>query len=277
MARTVENIQAEINAQVQNTPQFGVLSTSKTAMWRLWTYIVASAIRLLEVLFDNHKQDVLAALAKLKPHTTRWYQAKALNYQHGYTLPDGEDNYDNLNLSDNDIAIAQIVKYAAVIERGDKVEIKVAKYASGFPFVLDAAELAGFSNYINDIKDAGVKVEIISAQSDNLRVTLDVYYDGKVLDATGVRLDGTDSTSVQTAVKSFLNQLPFNGVFVIADLVDALQKVEGVRIPVVRLCQASFILSPLVWFNIDAYWITYSGYILIDNVDLNINFIEYDL
>jgi hypothetical protein len=275
--RTVETIQNEIITQVQNTPQFGVLSTSKTAIWRLWTYIVASAIQLLESIFDNHKQDVTAALAKLKPHTTRWYQTKALSYQHGYALPDGEDSYDNLNLTDNDIAIAKIVKYAAVIERGDKLEIKVAKAISGFPTVLDSTELAGFTNYVNDIKDAGVKVEVISATNDNLRLKLDIYYDGKVLDATGVRLDGTDSASVQTAVKSFLNQLPFDGVFVLANLVDALQKVEGIRIPVVKLCQANFILSPLVWFNVDAYWITYSGYILIDDVDLNINFIEYDL
>jgi hypothetical protein len=277
MARSIQTIQNEIVTQVQNTPEFGALSNSTTAIWRLLTYIVATAIYTLEVLFDNYKIDVIATIATMKPHTTRWYQSKVLAYQHGGMLAVGEDYYDNSALTTDQVAAMKIIKRAAVIERGDKLQIKVAKETGGFPVALDPAEVVALGEYISEIKDAGVKVEIVSTYNDSLRLTLDCYYDAKVINSNGARLDGTDAEPVQNAVKSFLRNIPFDGVLLVSDMVDALQKVEGVVSPVVKLCQANMSVSPNAWFSVDSYWTTYSGYILIDDVDLNVNFIEYDV
>lgn len=59
MARTIEEIQAEIYREKENYEELNELnSTSKTALWRLWIYIVAVAIWSLEKLFDLHRADI---------------------------------------------------------------------------------------------------------------------------------------------------------------------------------------------------------------------------
>jgi hypothetical protein len=277
MARSIETIQQEIVTQANNTTALGTLSTSTTAIWRLWTYIVASAIRLLEVVFDNHKNDVSEQLSTFRPHTRQWYATKALAFQYGASLVAGEDYFNNTGLTDDQIAAQKIIKRAAVVELTDKLQVKVAKLTSGLPVPLDNTEKTAFTDYINDIKDAGVRIEVLSVAADDLKLILDVYYDPKVLNNTGARLDGTSSTPIQDGVKLYLANLPFNGVFMLSELVDTLQKIEGVNSPIVRICQASFVTSPTVYFNVTGYWLTYAGYIKIEDVNLNINFIEYNL
>lgn len=275
MARTIEEIQGSIITQVNNTPELSTPSTSKYAIWRLWAYIVASAIQLLEELFDTHKAEVSKDLAALKSHTRLWYQSKSLAYQHGASLPDGEDTYDNTGLSDTAIDTMKIIKRAAVVELANKLQIKVAKEVSGLSVPLSNLEKVAFTEYINDVKDAGISIEIISVEGDKLIIFMDVYYDSKVLNSNGERLDGSSATPVQDTIELFLKQLPFNGVLILSDLIDAIQKTPGVVSPIIRDCKASYVLSPLVYFTVDSYWTTYAGHFQLEG--LNVNFIEYNL
>ena len=59
MARTVETIYADLLARKEADTNLNELSsTSKTAIWRLWIYIVAYATNVLEMLFDSHATEV---------------------------------------------------------------------------------------------------------------------------------------------------------------------------------------------------------------------------
>jgi len=85
MARSIEQINNEIIKAKESEPALvGLTSTSKVAIWRLWAYITAFVIYTLELIFDQHKAEVLDALTQLKPHTARWYRNKALAPHYGY-------------------------------------------------------------------------------------------------------------------------------------------------------------------------------------------------
>lgn len=275
MARPIADIQADIVQRVQSDTTLSPLltSTSVTAIWRLWTYVVAVAIWLHEQVWERYRADTLEAVAALKPHTLRWYRQKALDFQLGRALEAGKDTYDNTGLSAEDIEAERVVKYAAANEKDGQVIIKVAKDVGGEITPMLVGELLALLAYMVDIKDAGVLIQVRGVPSDRLKVKADVYYDATVLNAQGGRLDGSAATPVQDAIKSHLKTIPFDGRFIKAHLVDAMQAVEGVITPELRLCQARRNDDPS-FASVDAFYDPYSGFLRIyDDADLEMNFI----
>lgn len=278
MARTIAEIQADIIDQIQSDPTLnGLTSPSATALWRLFTYVVASAIWVLEKLFDAHVAEVLERVAKLKPHSLRWYQGKALDFQYGSDLPEGEDSYDNSNLTPDQVAAQMIVAQAAVVEENGTLVVKITKEVSGELEPLSTAEVDSFTAYIEEVKDAGVAISVRSFNPDKLKIEADIYYDPLVLNEQGQRLDGTDNEPIQNAIKDFLRELPFNGAFVKAKLVDKLQDVSGVYVPEIRLCQAAK-FDTTIFTTVDIEYNPFSGFLRIydDVVDLDLTFISQE-
>ena len=274
MARTIAQIQQAMLDEIaaDGTLSTVATSTSKVAIYRLFTRIVATCAWTIEVLFDTVKQEVNELIAQLKPHSLRWYANKAKDFQYGFTLPIDTDKYDNTGVTDDDIETSQIVKYSAVTEGEDgKLRIKVAKEATDLE-PLDAGELAAFSEYMARIKDAGVRLIIESNTPDKLKLALKIYYDPLILNATGQRIDGSDLTPVQSGVKNYLKNLPFNGVFVLAYLVDALQKVEGVVIPHIESCLTSY--AAFGFTSVNVQYLPDAGYLRFESdADLTLEFI----
>jgi len=276
MARTIAQIQQSIqdakngiNPDLPLTgvnPLAGLTSTSNVSMWLLWTYVIAVCQWLLENLFDLHVSEVNSILATQKPHTLQWYVTKAKAFQFGDALPADTDLYSVVD------AGTQIVKYAAAIELDNMVRIKVAKITGAALTPLDATlELPPFTAYMQLIKDAGVRLNITSGAPDTLKLVLNIYYDPLVLDSTGARLDGTSTTPVKDAINNFLVNLPFNGLFVINNLIATLQSISGVVIGQIADAQATYAALPyievLVEYTPDA------GYMILDPVDgLTINY-----
>ena len=194
------------------------------------------------------------------------YVTKAKSFQFGDALPADKDIYSVVD------AGTQIVKYAAAIELDNMVRIKVAKITGAALTPLDATlELPPFTAYMQLIKDAGVRLNITSGAPDTLKLTLNIYYDPLVLDSTGARLDGTSTTPVKDAINNFLVNLPFNGLFVINNLITTLQSISGVVIGQIAGAQATYAALPytevLVEYTPDA------GYMILDPVDgLTINY-----
>src|SRR5438128_8747559 len=129
MARTIAEIQTQIINQVQADPVLAaeLTSTSKVAIWRLWTYVVAVCFWTLEKSFDAFRIETDEKLAALKPHSLRWYALKAKAFQYGYDLVLESDYYDNTGIEESDIEASKVVAYAAVVEQIRGLRIKVAK------------------------------------------------------------------------------------------------------------------------------------------------------
>ena len=261
MARSIQEIQQSIidakNADATLSAE--LTSESATAIWLLWSYIVAFCQRIIEVFYDSHKGEVVSIIKLQKPHTLSWYEQKAKAFQYGYTLPSDSDVYDTIDAS------AQIIKYAAAVEITPFVRIKVAK-ATG---QLSDAELAAFKAYIKRIKDAGVRDKPTSGPKDDLQAAYKIYYDPLVFNELGQRLDGTNDTPVLSAVVAYINAMPFNGLFVANRLIEALRNVDGVVIPEPILFQAKYGLLPYTAFVTE--YIPDAGYMLLDEAYFSAN------
>ena len=270
MARTIQEIQQIIyNAKEREDALNGLNSNSRVAIWRLWVYIISVAIWSLEKLFDLHRTDIDKRLTELKPHTARWYRSKALAFQYGYYLAPDSDKYNNQWLTEEQIEASKIIKYSAVVESKNegRLIVKIAGEQGDTLQPITDAQRQSFEAYLQEIKDAGVRLSVVNYQPDVLHLQMKIIYDPLVLDSNGQSI--TKATKpVEETIISYLKRLPFNGELVLAHLIDALQQAEGVKIPHLVLAQSKNITSGGgygAFETIEISKIPTAGYFTIDN------------
>ena len=271
MARSIEEIKEEILRAKEREASLDALnSTSKTAIWRLWVYITAFVVCTLENLFDTHKSEVSEMLKQLKPHTARWYRNKALAFQYGFDLLPDSDQFNNANATEDEINNSKIIKYSAVTESEveSRLIVKIATEQGGKLQPISVGQKASFDAYMNEIKDAGVRITVINYEPDILRLQMKIYRDPLVLDESGTSIR-MGNKPVEEAIKKYLKNLPFNGELVLAHLVDELQKVEGVKIPHIISAESKWIDASAGDYGnfqpIEVRTIPVSGYFKIEN------------
>jgi hypothetical protein len=236
---------------------------------------VATAMFVMQELFERFKIDISAILNAQLPGTANWYAYKAKLFQYGMELVPETDYYDNTGLTSEQIAATQVVKYAAAVESKDKsiLYVKVATdNGNGVRQPLSSAQLTAFKQYLNDVQYAGVRISVINDPADTMKLKIDIYYDPLVLNEAGERLDGTASTPVQDAVRRYLTNLPFNGTYTNQGLVDALQVIDGVRIAEIKSATSRY-GTYTAYTEINAREIAHAGYYQISNANLTLNFI----
>lgn len=283
MARTIPEIHADITSTLVNELAaveiiINPATWSKTNLLRLITYIIAVCQWTIEQLQDIHKAEINDLIAQKKPHSLRWYAEKAKAFQFTYNLVPEQDYYNNTGIPDDKLETSKIVKYAAVVRQRRAngrifLRIKVATTAGTDLARLTEEQLDALREYFNRIADAGVDIEIESLIADRLKLRLKIYYNPLILGSNGSRLDGTDNKPVPNAIRNYLQNLPFNGLFVLAHLVDALQAVEGVEIPHLIECYTSYGNLPLT--SVDVEYVPDSGYLRIEDVDLNVQYLPH--
>ena len=191
----------------------------------LMLYVVALAIYVLEALMGEHRTEVDAQIEAMIPHRPKWYRDKALAFMKDKTLPADSDTYDTTGMSETEIGQARVVKYAAATESAD-ASLLTVKIAGGSPGALapvDTDTETQVSAYFAEIKDAGVRINLVNKAADRFSCSADIYYD-PMLTAGNVR------EACERAIASYIGNLPFNGEYTNMALVDALQAVDGVRI-----------------------------------------------
>lgn len=243
---------------------------SKVSVESIFFYIFAFCAWTVETLFDFHKREITELINELKPHSLRWYVGRAKLFMYGKALVADSDGYDLSGLTDEQIEAMRPVKYAAAIEKAGIVYLKITGEGRT-PVSPD--EHAGFLAYIKEIKDAGTVIEVINVPADYFRLQITIYYDPMVLNNAGIAPDGT--TPVENTIRRFIENLPFNGEYRNAALVDALQAVEGVVIPESELAETS--RNGTEWIPVEAKYNPYSGYCKIyDDADLRISYVPYE-
>lgn len=280
MARTISEIKSAIcaewmaNEDVARAYGFTVGDSfsekySVVSVENLLFYIVAVASWVVERLIDTHKSEVDAALDDLTPHRAKWYRDKVLKFLKGKTLSGDTDEYDTSSMTDSEIEAARVVKYAAVSENVSTsiLTIKVAGETGGRRSALDAATAQQLQNYLREVKDAGVRINLVNESADRFKCELSICYDG-LLEAESV------SKAVLAAVQDYVENLPFNGVYSNMALVDAVQQVEGVKIAEV---QSSAIMpnGSDSWTAIDVRVVPHSGYMSAASSDVTLTMEEY--
>ncbi|MBS1939271.1 MAG: baseplate J/gp47 family protein [Bacteroidetes bacterium] len=201
-------------------------SGSRVSVWRLFAWLFAYASSIQEASWWRYKKDV-ADLSRDGHYGTQWwYIAKAKAFQLGHTLVmtslDGGYAADDPG--------ARIVTHAAVAERANLVQVKVAKGTAAPLQKLTPEELAAVNDYFQHLRPT-VQVQCITADPDSLKITGTVVYDPE-----------TPIMAVQSAVKqsldTYLSTLDFGGVLRVQDLRAAIMSAQGVVDVVFGLVEA---------------------------------------
>lgn len=275
MARTVEEIKKDMTAKFMKMEavksRYGLDGSksfadcfSMASLENIIFYVFAVAVWALEKLFDLHRADVDARIEQLEPHTLRWYVSKAKAYMQGQKLVTDCDYYDTEGMTEQDIAAAKVVKYAVATESNTVVYIKVAREVDGNPAALTAGQLEGLTSYMNEIKDAGVSVQLRNEPADQMRISLLIYYDPTLLiiDANGNgSQNGKDP--VRETTKQVIENLPFNGMFRKSDLMAALQALPCVEVADIKSVKVKP-RNGAEWQTVEGYDCPFSGYYSID-------------
>lgn len=275
MARTVEEIKKDMTAEFMKMEavksRYGLDGSksfadcfSMASLENIIFYVFAVAVWALEKLFDLHRADVDARIEQLEPHTLRWYVSKAKAYMQGHKLVTDCDYYDTEGMPEQDIAAAKVVKYAVATESNTVVYIKVAREVDGNPAALTAGQLEGLTSYMNEIKDAGVSVQLRNEPADQMRIDLLIYYDPTLLiiDANGNgSQNGKDP--VRETTKQVIENLPFNGMFRKSDLMAALQALPCVEVADIKSVKVKP-RNSAEWQTVEGYDRPFSGYYSID-------------
>lgn len=242
MARSFQNIKATITQSfITNATIIAMYELvegqtfeqqfSKVSIENIIFDIVSFGIYLLEQIFDTHVQEVDNMLTERLTPNEKWLSEMAKSFQYGYSLVQDKDYYDNNGLTVEEIAASKIIKYAAVPKSNSgTILIKVATEVGGVLTPLTVEQKQAFEEFIKEIIPAGSSYMIVNYNPDKLLLNLKIYVDTLVIGTNGINIL-TGEKSVETAINSFLKQLPFDGELVLAGLIDELQKVPGVKIP----------------------------------------------
>lgn len=234
MARTVEQIEADIITNVANTADLNYVdennitrnityNTSKRAIWRLWAFIVATAIAFHEQLIDLYISTIEAILAKTSAASPLWVQDKMFKFQYSATDPQVIQLINTIPqypVVDENKRIITACSVTTAID--NTVNIKVAK---SNPYVsLGALELAAAQSMINTIGIAGIDYNVTSGNADRLYISADVYYKGQYSAVIAQSVKDTLDAYFQT-----LSQVNFNGSLKMADLENVIRQSVGVN------------------------------------------------
>jgi len=253
---------------------------SKVSIENILFNVIAFVIWFFEKLLDQNQSEINEQIANSRIHTRNWYREKALAFRFGYSLTE-TDVYDDTGLTDEQIANSKIIANAAPVKMQGYLRMKVVKMVGSELAPLSIAELNAFTSYMNNVTDAGTYVISTSDEADDLKLTLDIYYNPEILAGDGSRLDGTGSTPVLDAIKDYLKSLRFNGAFVETNLQDELQTVPGVKMVKILGAWSKYgthsydSTSNKNVGKINEVRITDAGYMKLDEQTSTINFFPY--
>lgn len=225
MARSIQQIQQQILDQALADPVLSPLltSTSKRAIYILWSYIQATAIAMVEQLIDIATALWESIAAKAAPATPNWLQDQIFKFQYSATTP---QIIQFINFAPAypvvDPTLRIITRCSISTTLSGRVLIKVAK--GDPPGPLSGPEIAALTAYINPPNGeaiAGVNYVISSKNADKLYIAAQVFYQGQY--------SSVIQFNVITAIETFLANIPFNGQMKVSDLEVAIKGVPGVN------------------------------------------------
>ncbi len=209
-------------------------SFSSVSIENIIFFVVAACCHVLEVIFDAFKADVAEKINNAVVASLPWYHKLALGFQYGDKLILNEATCQYEYEVENESK--QLVKYAAVRDKGTSVQILVSGDEKGKPVPLSNDVLQVFKQYMNKRKIAGVVLNISSVESDKVIIEATIKIDSLVLNEQGVRLsDGT--RPIEEAIKTHLRHILYGGTLNKTKIVDAIQAVEGVEDVELGICR----------------------------------------
>lgn len=201
-------------------------SFSSVSLENIIFFIVAACCHVLESIFELYIKDVDEKISMAVVASVPWYykMAKAFQYGDQLVLNETTQQYGYAIIDES----KQVVKYAAVRDRGTSVQILVSGDKNGMPVALSNDVLTVFKQYMNRVKVAGVVLSIRSKEADRIVIRAKIYVDPLVINSDGTMIsDG--SKPVENAINSYLSGIVYGGTFNKTKLTNAILNVDGVN------------------------------------------------
>ena len=205
MTRSVEEIQNGIITSVQADSNLsGATSTSRRALWRLWTYIVALAQSTFEQLMGAEKENIQAVVDAAPTGNPAWVQAQMFKFQYDATTPQiVELNTTTLAYAYPTIDTTKQIITRCSVSKGvyNAVYVKVAKGTT--PAKLSSGEKAAAQSFIDTIGSIEANYKVVSLDADRLYIDADIYYKGQY--------SSVIDTNVIAAIDAYMADLTNSG------------------------------------------------------------------
>lgn len=226
MSRTIKEIYneaiAERNRRLELT-EFA--SDSKMSVMNGILWVVAAVIYSFESLLDVFAVDISEAINGRINGTPAYYANSLLQYQQGDELTVREDGlaFGYANIDETKRIVTQVSYMESTDDRNldSKLILKVATGAKGSLSAIPPKELAPINAYINKLKFAGTRVEVISTKGDVLIPRLTVFHDGAVPESEVY-------DSIEEQLNAYMMDIDFDAAVYVSRLTDAIRRAKHV-------------------------------------------------
>lgn len=226
MSRTLTEIYNEaVETRNKYLELTELTNDSKMSIINAFTWVTATAIYSFETLLDVFTTDIAKTFTQRINGTSAYYANAMLKWQYGDDLIiNDEGTAFHYATEDTTKRLITHVSYQEYYNEEFKDNILILKVASGEGRSLSQLsdeELIAARAYLNQIKFAGVKCNVVSRRGDVLVPRLTVYYDGAI---TKEEL----YDNIDTALIDFIVNMKFDSLVYSQKIIDAIQKVEHV-------------------------------------------------
>ena len=226
MSRTLTEIYNEaVETRNKYLELTELTNDSKMSIINAFTWVTAAAIYSFETLLDVFTTDIAKTFTQRINGTSAYYANAMLKWQYGDDLIiNDEGTAFHYATEDTTKRLITHVSYQEYYNEEFKDNILILKVASGEGRSLSQLsdeELIAARAYLNQIKFAGVKCNVVSRRGDVLVPRLTVYYDGAI---TKEEL----YDNIDTALIDFIVNMKFDSLVYSQKIIDAIQNVEHV-------------------------------------------------
>jgi hypothetical protein len=226
MSRTLTEIYNEaVETRNKYLELTELTNDSKMSIINAFTWVTAAAIYSFETLLDVFTTDIAKTFTQRINGTSAYYANAMLKWQYGDDLIiNDEGTAFHYATEDTTKRLITHVSYQEYYNEEFKDNILILKVVSGEGRSLSQLsdeELIAARAYLNQIKFAGVKCNVVSRRGDVLVPRLTVYYDGAI---TKEEL----YDNIDTALIDFIVNMKFDSLVYSQKIIDAIQKVEHV-------------------------------------------------
>ena len=267
MARSISLIQAQILDSVRADPTLNPLltSTSKRAIYRLWAFIVAVAINILEQLIDIFTAYIEKVAASAAANNAAWLQDQILKFQYSATNP---QIIQLINFAPSypivDETLRIVTRCSITTDLANNVLIKVAK--GDPPEALTVDEVSALQSMVDITAVPGITYVVKSTDADEIYIEAEIFYLGQY----GAAIVDLVITAINNFLATASSASNFNGKIKVSDLEAAIRNVSGVtdvllKNVFVRAASTPFADGTALVLNnqvVSRLWNTVSGYII---------------
>ena len=226
MSRTLTEIYNEaVDTRNKYLELTELTNDSKMSIINAFTWVTSAAIYSFETLLDVFMTDISTVFNSRINGTPAYYANAMLKWQFGDELVINDEGTSfSYAQEDTTKRVISHVSYQEVYSEEYKDDVLILKVATGEADSLSRLtdeELISARAYLNQIKFAGVKCNVISRKGDVLVPRVTVYYDGAV--SKEELYDAIDQSLIQ-----FVNDMQFDSLLYAQKVIDAIQKTEHV-------------------------------------------------